>query len=76
MKPIVSILITTFNRKKLLKRALNSVLKQSFVNFEVIVIDDHSADGTKLMMNGFLKKDNRIKYIYNKKNMASKHGDR
>lgn len=76
MKPIVSILITTFNRKKLLKRSLNSVLKQTFKNFEVIVIDDHSSDGTKSFMEEFLKKDKRIKYIYNKTNMASKKGDR
>jgi glycosyltransferase involved in cell wall biosynthesis len=43
----ISVIIPTYNRRSLLARAINSVLEQSFKNFELIVIDDGSCDGTK-----------------------------
>ena len=43
--PLVSVIIPVFNRKDLLSRALRSVLKQRFRDFEVLVIDDGSSDG-------------------------------
>jgi len=57
----VSIVIPTFNRKTLLKRALQSVYKQRYINFEVIVIDDGSTDHTDKMIS-----DNfpDVHYIY------------
>ena len=75
-KPLVSILITTFNRRKLLDRALKSVLMQTFTNYEIFVIDDHSEDDTPIFMKKMLKKFKNIQYIYNKENMASKGGDK
>lgn len=47
----VSIIIPTFNRKTLLRRALHSVYQQSYSTFEIIVIDDGSTDQTKEMIN-------------------------
>jgi glycosyltransferase involved in cell wall biosynthesis len=44
--PLVTVIIPVYNRKDLLPRALLSVLKQSFKDFEVLVIDDGSTDGT------------------------------
>jgi glycosyltransferase involved in cell wall biosynthesis len=45
MKPEISVIISTFNRGNgLLQRAIDSVLKQSFKEFEIIVVDDHSDD--------------------------------
>ncbi len=44
--PIVSVIIPTFNRSHLLEKALNSVLTQTFRDFEVIVVDDASTDDT------------------------------
>ncbi|MGB9736431.1 MAG: glycosyltransferase family 2 protein, partial [bacterium] len=44
--PLISVIIPTFNRFKMLERALRSVLTQSLQNFEVILIDDASTDGT------------------------------
>ena len=41
-KPKISVIITTWNRPQLLQRAIDSVLAQTFKNFELIVIDDHS----------------------------------
>lgn len=63
-KPFFSIIIPTFNRKNLLKIAVNSVLNQSFKDFELIIIDDGSTDKTKEMIKSI--KDNRIKYFYQK----------
>ncbi len=46
----VSIIIPTFNRRECLRRALNSVYQQHFSDFEVIVVDDGSSDGTEQMI--------------------------
>ena len=45
-KPLISVIIPTYNRAAYLGRALNSVLAQSYENIEVIVIDDASVDDT------------------------------
>lgn len=64
MNPLVSIVITTFNRSKLLARALDSALKQTFNDLEVIVIDDGSTDNTRAMVEIYAKEDPRIKYFF------------
>lgn len=58
----VSVIIPTYNRGAFLKRAVKSVLNQTFQDFELIIIDDGSTDNTKEVVNSF--SDNRIKYIY------------
>ena len=63
--PKVSIIIPTYNRPKLFKRAIQSVLKQTYKNFEVIVIDDSTNDETKKIVENF--NDKRIRYIHNEK---------
>ena len=42
MKPKISVIISTYNRPKMLQRAIDSVLAQTFKNFELIIVDDHS----------------------------------
>ena len=59
--PKVSIIIPTYNRAGTIVRALESVLDQTFTNYEVIVIDDGSTDNTRLALAPYLSK---IKYIY------------
>ena len=59
--PLISIIIPTFNRKKWIKTAIDSVLNQSYNNFELFVIDDGSDDNTKEIISGYGKK---INYIY------------
>jgi glycosyltransferase involved in cell wall biosynthesis len=66
-KPYVSIIIPTYNRENNLKYCLNSLTKQTFKNFEVIVSDDGSTDNTKEIVNSFRDKLN-IRYIYLGKN--------
>ncbi|MGM0519938.1 MAG: glycosyltransferase family 2 protein [Campylobacterota bacterium] len=66
---LVSICITTYNRKELLPLTLKSVLNQTYKNIEVIIVDDHSTDGTKeLVENELLELDNRVRYIRHEDN--------
>lgn len=73
-RPAVSVLVTTYNRSTLLRRALGSVLGQDFTDVEVVVVDDQSTDDTPDVMAQY--DDPRIRYIRNKENMARKGGDR
>lgn len=61
----ISIIIPTYNREELLRRAINSVLMQSYGNWELIIIDDGSDDGTNKLVSSYLN-DTRIKYYYHK----------
>lgn len=61
--PFFTVIIPTFNRKELLKGAVRSVLDQTFGNFEIIIVDDHSADGTGEIIPLF--GDDRIEYVVN-----------
>jgi len=63
--PLVSVIIPVFNRKKLLVRAIESVLKQSFKDFELFVVDDGSDDGTQDLP---ILKESKITFIRLKEN--------
>ena len=67
--PLVSFIIPTYNRPKYLQRAIESTLKQSHQNIEVIVIDDHSDYDPLPIIEEF--NDNRIKYYRNSINKGS-----
>lgn len=57
-----SVIIPTFNRGPILSNAIDSILSQSFYDYEIIVVDDGSTDNTKEIINSF--KSEKIKYIY------------
>lgn len=59
--PIVSVIIPTFNRVHLLKRAIDSVLAQSFKDFELLIVDDGSTDDTEAMVATI--EDPRVRFI-------------
>lgn len=63
MKEPISIIIPSFNRQQLISRAIESVLKQSSSNWELLIIDDGSEDGTEDLVKSYLK-DARVKYFY------------
>lgn len=60
--PTVSVIIPTYNREKFIKAAVESVLKQSFTDFEIIIVDDGSKDSTKEIIASI--KDPRLIYVY------------
>jgi glycosyltransferase involved in cell wall biosynthesis len=60
--PKASVVIPTYNRAPLVKQAVNSVLQQSFTDFESIIVDDGSTDDTRELIQGI--KDPRVKYFY------------
>ncbi len=69
MSSLVSVCITTFNRKELLPLTLKSILDQTYKNIEIIIVDDCSIDGTQFLVeNEILKLDPRIKYIRHAEN--------
>ena len=61
--PLVSVVILTHNRKGLLKRALHSALKQSYLPLEIIVVDDGSSDDTGAYVTGLQQQYPEIKYL-------------
>ena len=60
MQPLVSIIIPTFNSSKYLKATLNSVLSQTYANWECILVDDGSIDLTETISENYREKDNRF----------------
>jgi len=65
-KPFFSVIICTYNRANLLPRAIDSLLEQTYKNFEVIIVDDGSIDDTYAVIKKYLDSDLRIQYIYHK----------
>ncbi|WP_016991391.1 glycosyltransferase family 2 protein [Flavobacterium sp. ACAM 123] len=62
--PLVSIIIPTYNRGLIISDTLNSVLAQTYTNWECIVVDDGSTDNTDVILAGFIEKDSRIQYCH------------
>ena len=67
-KPTFSVIIPTYNRAHLVGRAIQSVLNQTYQDFEIIIVDDGSIDNTEDVIKGFQKKDGKIKYIRHEEN--------
>lgn len=65
----VSVIIPTYNRSHTLKRAVESVLGQTFDNFELLIVDDGSEDDTKSVVDSI--QDKRIRYIKLKENRGA-----
>lgn len=66
----ISIIVPAYNVEKYIHTCLNSVLNQSFTEFEIICIDDCSSDSTSQILSYFANKDNRIKLIKNMTNFG------
>ena len=75
---LVSIIMAAYNAEKTIELAIESVLNQTYSNFELLVINDCSKDGTAKLVEAFSAKDNRVRLISNEKNSGvsytRKHG--
>jgi glycosyltransferase involved in cell wall biosynthesis len=65
---LVSIIIPTHNRAGFISRAINSCLKQTYSEIEILIVNDNSQDETDKIVLGY--KDPRIRYIFHKKNLV------
>lgn len=61
MNDLVSIIMPTYNREKTIKRAVDSLIKQTYKNIEIIIVDDGSKDNTKDIVTNY--SDERIRYV-------------
>lgn len=60
---LISLIIPCYNAEKTLEKCLHSVIQQSYINLEIIIVDDGSTDGTSKIYEKFQIKDERIKII-------------
>lgn len=68
--PLVSVLMTSFNREKYIGEAIQSVLSSTYNNYELIIVDDCSTDNTVEVVKGFQSKVERIRLYVNEKNLG------
>ena len=69
-QPLVSVLMTAYNREQYIGEAIQSVLDSTYTNFELIIVDDCSNDATVSIAKGYESKDKRIKVYVNEKNLG------
>jgi glycosyltransferase involved in cell wall biosynthesis len=69
----ISVIINIFNTEKYLQRCLDSVLTQTFPDFELILVDDCSTDSSLAICEECARKDRRVKVIHNTKNQGCPH---
>jgi len=68
---LISIIVTCYNQEKYITKALESILLQSYKNWECIVVDDGSSDKSFLKIKYFVDKDSRFKYFYHENSGVS-----
>jgi glycosyltransferase involved in cell wall biosynthesis len=69
-KPLVSVLMTSYNREKYITESIDSVLASTYSNWELIILDDGSADNTFNIAQNYALKDSRIKAYRNRVNLG------
>jgi glycosyltransferase involved in cell wall biosynthesis len=70
LSPLVSVCLPVYNGEKFIAEAIESVLAQSYTNFELIVLDDGSSDRSAEIIQSYADKDDRIKFETNVKNLG------
>ena len=63
MKPLVSIVLPTYNRAHTIQKSVDSLLAQTYRGFEIIIVDDGSKDDTRRLVDGWMKTESRIRYV-------------
>jgi hypothetical protein len=68
--PTVSVLMTAYNRERYIASSIDSVLAQTFDDFELVVVDDGSSDGTVEIARRFARRDSRVRVEVNDRNLG------
>jgi|Deesub1362A_J573_1020465.scaffolds.fasta_scaffold00600_5 glycosyltransferase involved in cell wall biosynthesis len=68
--PTVSVIMSVYNGEKYLRQAIESILNQTFSDFEFIIVDDGSTDKTPEILKDYAKKDLRLKIVKNRKRIG------
>ena len=69
-EPLVSVLMTSYNRQKYIGEAIESVLASTYTNFELIIVDDCSKDSTVEIAKRYVEIDKRVKIYLNENNLG------
>ncbi len=69
-QPLISVCIPTYNGEAYLRECIDSCLLQTFVDFELVICDDGSTDGTVAMMESYIKQHAQIRFYKNIKNLG------
>jgi glycosyltransferase involved in cell wall biosynthesis len=64
---LITIVIPTYNRAAIISKTIDSFIAQTFEDWEMIVVDDHSKDNTNEVIEGYHKQDARISYLLNER---------
>ena len=76
MNPLVSVIMPAFNAERFISNAIDSVLSQTFIDWELIIINDGSTDDTEKIISNYLKQDNRIYYVFQENGKQGKARNR
>ena len=63
----VSVVISTYNRPRLLKSVIESILSNTYPDFDLVIVDQSESNETKNLVNEYARYDNRIKYLWSEK---------
>jgi len=69
-EPLVSVLMTSYNRENYIATAIKSILDSTYHNIELIIVDDGSKDKTVEIARQFAIQDNRVRFFQNEKNLG------
>ena len=66
----LSVVMAVYNQAETLNPAVKSILEQSFADFDLVIVDDHSSDETSRLLSGWRTKDKRVKVITNARHLG------
>ena len=69
MESLISIVLPIYNGEKYMRKSIDSVLAQTYANWELLIIDDGSTDNTAIIAQEYAANDSRIRYYKNPENM-------
>ena len=70
-KPLLTVLMPVYNAEEFLAESIGSVLKQTYYNFELLILDDTSTDNSLKIIKDYAKEDKRIKVLVNNENQKT-----